>query len=86
MTADDRDPMRLSTKKATPPLVAIDRNDGTSVTQHEPLAVSVVEAARLLSLSRSSLYKEIAAGNLQSIIRRGRRLIRMDDLRIYLAQ
>jgi len=52
----------------------------------EPLAVSVVEAARLLSLSRSTLYNEMADGKLSWITRRGRRLILMTDLRAYLGQ
>lgn len=51
----------------------------------EPLAVNVCEAARLGGVGRSTIYAEIAKGNLK-IRKVGRRtIISMDDLRAWLA-
>jgi excisionase family DNA binding protein len=51
----------------------------------EPLAVPIPEAARLGGVGRSTLYAEIAKGNLK-IRKVGRRsIVAMDDLRNWLA-
>ena len=51
---------------------------------NEPLAVPIVEAARLGGVGRSTIYSEISKGNL--IVRKvGRRtIVAMDDLRAWL--
>ena len=51
----------------------------------EPLAVPIPEAARLGGVGRSTIYSEIAKGNLK-IRKVGRRtIVAMDDLREWLA-
>jgi excisionase family DNA binding protein len=51
----------------------------------EPLAVPIPEAARLAAVGRSTIYAEIAKGNLK-IRKVGRRtIIAMSDLRAWLA-
>lgn len=51
----------------------------------EPLAVPIPEAARLGGVGRSTIYAEIAKGNLK-IRKVGRRtIVAMDDLREWLA-
>ena len=51
----------------------------------QPLAVNIPEAARLGGVGRSTIYAEIAKGNLK-IRKVGRRtIIAMDDLRAWLA-
>ena len=51
----------------------------------EPLAVSISQAALISSCGRSTLYAEIAKGNLK-ICKVGRRtIVAMDDLRAWLA-
>jgi excisionase family DNA binding protein len=51
----------------------------------QKLAYSIAEGAKASGLSRSLLYEAIRVGELQSIKIRGRRLILVEDLRIYLA-
>lgn len=51
----------------------------------EPLAVDVNEAARLLSISERKLHYLLADGTIPSIRLGRRRLIRMEDLRTFLA-
>jgi excisionase family DNA binding protein len=48
------------------------------------LAYSISEAARLLSLSRSTLYQAMAAGKLKFVKFGGRRLILEADLTAFL--
>lgn len=48
--------------------------------QLQPLALSVEEAGKYTGLSRSSLYRLIGSGELQSLKVSGRRLIRRDAL------
>ena len=51
----------------------------------EPLAVTIVEAARLGGVGRSTIYSEISKGNLK-VRKVGRRtIVAMDDLRNWLA-
>lgn len=51
----------------------------------EPLAVPILEAARLSGVGRSKLYQEISLGNLK-VRKIGRRtIVAMDDLREWLA-
>lgn len=49
------------------------------------IAVSVSEASRLSGLGRTLLYEEMRKHRLRHIRRGRRRLIRLDDLRAYLA-
>lgn len=51
----------------------------------EPLAVSIPEAAKALALSRSSLYRLMADGQLRAIRAHGRTLIAMEELKRFLA-
>lgn len=50
-----------------------------------PLAVSVVEAARTLGVSRSTIY-ELLTGELPSFTIGRRRLVRVSDIEAFLAQ
>ena len=56
------------------------------VTSTEVTAYSVVQAARMLSIGRSSLYRELQAGNIASVKFRKRRLIPAVALRDWLAK
>lgn len=49
-----------------------------------PLALSIVEAARIGGIGRTSLYAEIASGRLRAIKRGKRTLILAEDLRAWL--
>ena len=51
----------------------------------EPLAVPIPEAARLGGVGRSTIYAEIAKGNLKFRKVGSRTIIMMDDLREWLA-
>jgi excisionase family DNA binding protein len=51
----------------------------------EPLRVSVPEAARLLSIGRSQVYKRIASGALAAVRDGDRTLVPMAELRRYSA-
>lgn len=51
----------------------------------EPLAVPIPEAARLGGVGRSTIYAEIAKGNLKFRKVGRRTIIAMDDLREWLA-
>lgn len=50
----------------------------------EPIAVSIVEAARLTGLGRSTLYAEIQKGHLKLTKVNARSVIKMSDLRDWL--
>ncbi|MCY4336359.1 MAG: helix-turn-helix domain-containing protein [Litoreibacter sp.] len=54
--------------------------------QHQPIAVSPDEAARLAGIGRTTLYAALAKGALPSIKIGTRRLIRVDAIRDFLAQ
>lgn len=54
--------------------------------QHQPIAVSPDEAARLAGIGRTTLYAALAKGDLPSIKIGTRRLIRVDAIRDWLAQ
>lgn len=47
----------------------------------EPLSVGIVEAARLVGVSRQSLYRLVRAKRLRSVKVGGRRLFAVSDLR-----
>jgi excisionase family DNA binding protein len=51
----------------------------------QPIAVSVSEAARISGVGRSTLYAEMAEGQLKFKKIGRRRLITIDDLRAWLA-
>jgi excisionase family DNA binding protein len=57
------------------------RHGEMSTTRGDELAYHLNEAARLSRLSRASLYKLLASGELKSIKVAGRRLIPADALR-----
>lgn len=60
-------------------------DNSTKDTRTEPLAVAMPEAARLSGLGVSTLYAEIAKGHLV-VTKIGRRtVVRLTDLRIWLA-
>ncbi len=50
-----------------------------------PIAVSPVEAARLVGLGRTSIYEALSSGALRSLKIGKRRLILVDALRAWLA-
>ena len=52
----------------------------------EPLALSINDTAKLLSLGRTSVYAMIADGRLEAFRLGRRRLIRMDSIRRLIAQ
>jgi excisionase family DNA binding protein len=56
------------------------------VTSTEVTAYSVAQAAKLLSIGRSSLYRELQTGNIASVKFRKRRLIPAVALRDWLAR
>jgi excisionase family DNA binding protein len=47
----------------------------------EPIALSINEAAKLLSLGRTSIYAMIADGRLEAFRLGRRRLVRMDSIK-----
>ena len=53
---------------------------------HQPIAVSPDEAARLAGIGRTTLYAALAKGDLPSIKIGTRRLIRVDAIRDWLAK
>jgi excisionase family DNA binding protein len=55
------------------------------VEQPEPILVSVIEAAKRLSLSRPTIYKLLNSGALHAVKSGGRTLIPMQALRDYAA-
>jgi excisionase family DNA binding protein len=52
-----------------------ERQGGTSAKRMDPLAVSILEAARLTSLCRSTIYELLKTGKLRSIKVGGRHLV-----------
>jgi hypothetical protein len=57
-----------------------DRRRGT-----EPLAAPINEASRLSGLSRSELYRRLAAGDIHAVKNGSRTLVLMESVRSYLA-
>lgn len=51
----------------------------------EPLAIPLAEAARLSGVGRSTLYNEIALGNLEAHKVGRRTIVTMENLRAWLA-
>ena len=51
----------------------------------EPLAVPIAETARLSGVGRSTIYNEIANGNLEAHKVARRTIIKMENLRIWMA-
>lgn len=49
-----------------------------------PLSVSIDDAARMLGVARSTLYEQIAKGNIHSFKVGRRRLIRVRDLETFI--
>jgi excisionase family DNA binding protein len=70
----------MNTKTAEKKIKRIEREPPMA----EQYAFSVNQAARMMSLSRSSLLKEIKDGELPTIRRRGRVLILAEQLKNYL--
>ena len=52
----------------------------------EPLRVSVEEAARIIGVSRSVIYKHMKAGTLRAVKDGARTLFTMTELRAYVAR
>ena len=51
----------------------------------DPLAVPIPEAVRLSGISRSELYRRLAAGQVHAVKSGSRTLILMDSLRAHIA-
>jgi hypothetical protein len=51
----------------------------------DPLAIPIPEAVRLSGISRSELYRRLAAGEVRAVKSGARTLILMDSLRAHLA-
>jgi hypothetical protein len=51
----------------------------------EPLAATIPNASRLSGMSRSELYRRLAAGDIRAVTNGGRTLIVMASVRDYLA-
>ncbi len=49
------------------------------------LAVSITEAASVVGIGRTSMYREIERGTISTVRIGGRRLITIDELRRYVA-
>lgn len=60
--------------------------DTSKTQQHQPIAVSPNEAARLAGIGRTTLFAALAKGDLPSIKIGTRRLIRVDAIREWLAR
>jgi excisionase family DNA binding protein len=56
-------------------LSRLERSGSASRVRSDPLAVSILEAARLTSLCRSTIYELLNAGKLRSIKVGGRHLV-----------
>lgn len=52
----------------------------------EPLRVGVNEAARILGISRATLYKHLKAGTLRAVKDGKRTLLTMAELRAYVSE
>lgn len=65
----------MSPKKKTP-----------SVATMEPLRVDIVEAARILGVSRSRVYLRIKEGSLRAVKEGGRTLLAISELHAYVAR
>ena len=51
----------------------------------EPIAVTIQEAIRICGLSRSEIYRRLAAGDIEAIKSGTRTLILLDSIKRYLA-
>jgi len=55
------------------------------MSQHEPIAYSIPDAADAAGVGKSKIYSEIAAGNLRARKMGSRTLILIEDLKAWLA-
>jgi hypothetical protein len=51
----------------------------------EPLAAPILDACRISGLSRSEIYRRLAAGDIRAVKSGARTLVLMDSLRAHLA-
>jgi hypothetical protein len=58
------------------------KGNGQSI---EPIAAPILEAGRISGLSRSEIYRRLAAGDIRAVKSGTRTLILMDSLRAHLA-
>jgi excisionase family DNA binding protein len=63
-----------------------DKTMKTTPPATEPLRVDVPEAARIIGVSRTRLYKHMKEGNIRSIKDGGRTLFTMAELRAFVAR
>lgn len=56
----------------------------TSETSLPNLAVTIAAACELVSVSRTTMYREIASGRIRAVKARGRTLILVDSLKAWL--
>lgn len=51
----------------------------------DPIAVPIAEAVSFSGMSRSAIYRELAAGNLRAVKQGSRTLVLVESIRAYLA-
>ena len=51
----------------------------------EPLAATIPNTTRITGMSRSEIYRRLAAGDIRAVKNRNRTLILLDSVRAYLA-
>jgi len=61
------------------------RTPKTAASFMEPLAAPIPDACRVSGLSRSEIYRRLAAGDIRAVKSGSRTLILMDSLRAHLA-
>jgi excisionase family DNA binding protein len=66
-------------------LSRLERPGSASRVRSDPLAVSILEAARLTSLCRSTIYELLKSGKLRSIKVGGRHLVDYGSIKLLMA-
>lgn len=56
-----------------------------SVPRVDPVALPIDEAVSFSGMSRSAVYRELAAGNLRAVKQGSRTLVLVESIRVYLA-
>ncbi len=51
----------------------------------EPVTVPIAQAVAISGMSRSAVYRELAAGNLRAVKQGARTLVLVDSIRAYIA-
>jgi hypothetical protein len=58
---------------------------GSAIARLEPIAAAIPDACRVSGLSRSEIYRRLAAGDIRAVKSGARTLILVDSLRAHLA-